>query len=475
MTENAQRNREAEVNLLAAAREAQWSAAAFMGPNTMKLVSPAKVNLLLAIGARREDGYHDADTIMHALALHDTLYLCAEDISADELAKRTAEGASREDVAVGGPADNLVMTIDLADRTGQDLAVPAADNLAFKAADRLSRAVGRDLPEAIQLRIEKHIPAQGGLGGGSSNAAAVLVGLAKAWGLAADDERVADVARSLGADVAFFLHGGCALLGGVGEVLQRRLETSRRSVVLVKPAEGVCTAEAYKRFDAAPRPVPQDVLVCDLAATRADDVVLANNLAPAAEALLPELPSIREWLAEQAGSESVLLSGSGSATFALVDTFAGASRIATAGGRARRASPACAPPSFQGGNHGFSRSPVPRRPFAHRHGGGGGAHLRGGHVPPFSGSRQRGAHQNLHLVQRRRRRLFRPGVGVRLFRRCSGGARPLAQLHDRGSCRPPHHPHRQLALSQAQPQLPQKAPRRHHPPSLAMGEIKNSL
>ena len=174
MTENAQRNREAEVNLLAAAREAQWSAAAFMGPNTMKLVSPAKVNLLLAIGARREDGYHDADTIMHALALHDTLYLCAEDISADELAKRTAEGASREDVAVGGPADNLVMTIDLADRTGQDLA------------------------------------------------------------------------------------------------------------------------------------------------------------APAAEALLPELPSIREWLAEQAGSESVLLSGSGSATFALVDTFAGASRIATA-------------------------------------------------------------------------------------------------------------------------------------------------
>lgn len=330
MTENAQRNREAEVNLLAAAREAQWSVAAFMGPNTMKLVSPAKVNLLLAIGARREDGYHDADTIMHALALHDTLYLRAEGVSADELAKRVAEGGARADVAVGGPADNLVMTIDLADRTGQDLAVPAADNLAFKAADRLSRAVGRDLPEAIQLRIEKRIPAQGGLGGGSSNAAAVLVGLAKAWGLAADDERVADVARSLGADVAFFLHGGCALLGGFGEVLQRRLETSRRPVVLVKPAEGVSTAEAYKRFDAAPRPVPEEELARDLAATRADDVALANNLAPAAEALLPELSVVRAWLAEQAGENNVLLSGSGSATFALVDTFAEASRIATA-------------------------------------------------------------------------------------------------------------------------------------------------
>lgn len=70
MTENAQRNREAEVNLLAAAREAQWSAAAFMGPNTMKLVSPAKVNLLLAIGARREDGSPRCPTpFQHALAL----------------------------------------------------------------------------------------------------------------------------------------------------------------------------------------------------------------------------------------------------------------------------------------------------------------------------------------------------------------------------------------------------------------------
>ena len=330
MTENAQRNREAEVNLLAAAREAQWSAAAFMGPNTMKLVSPAKVNLLLAIGARREDGYHDADTIMHALALHDTLYLRAEGISADELAKRVAEGASRADVAVGGPADNLVMTVDLADRTGQDLAVPAADNLAFKAADRLSRAVGRDLPEAIQLRIEKHIPAQGGLGGGSSNAAAVLVGLAKAWDLAADDERVADVARSLGADVAFFLHGGCALLGGVGEVLQRRLETSRRSVVLVKPAEGVSTAEAYKRFDAAPCLYPQRCSPATLLPPVPTTWRSPTTLPAAAEVLLPELSAIRAWLAGQVGEANVLLSGSGSATFALADTFSEASRIATA-------------------------------------------------------------------------------------------------------------------------------------------------
>lgn len=329
MTENVQRNREAEVNLLAAAREAQWSATTFMGPNTMKLVSPAKVNLLLAIGERRADGYHDADTIMHALALHDTLYLHCEEVSADELAKRVAEGASRPDMAVGGPSGNLVMTIDLADRTGQDLAVPAEDNLAFKAADQLARAVGRDVAEIIQVRIEKHIPAQAGLGGGSSNAAAVLVGLAKAWDLAADDGRIVEVAQSLGADVAFFLHGGCARLSGVGGTFEAALAPSNRAMVLVKPDAGVSTAEAYRRFDESPIVPDAAILSHDASATEAADVRLLNNLAPAAEEILPELAAVRAWLAERTAPNAVLLSGSGSATFALVDTFAEASALAT--------------------------------------------------------------------------------------------------------------------------------------------------
>ena len=200
MTENAQRNREAEVNLLAAAREAQWSAAAFMGPNTMKLVSPAKVNLLLAIGAARADGYHEARTIMHALALHDTMYVAASPATADEIA--AAATAARPDAAVGGPADNLLACIDLSDRTGQDLVVPAADNLVFKAADALARALGREEAQRVAVRIEKQIPAQGGLGGGSSNAAAMLVALAQLWGVSADDDRVVAVAGTATSVVA---------------------------------------------------------------------------------------------------------------------------------------------------------------------------------------------------------------------------------------------------------------------------------
>ncbi len=331
MTENTRRNREAEVNLLAAAREAQWSTAAFMGPNAVKVVSPAKVNLLLSIGARRPDGYHDADTVMHALALHDTVYLCVQPASEDEVIQLAEQAAAgRADIALGGPADNLVVTIDLADRTGADLLVPAADNLAFKAADALARALGREEAETVQLRIEKHIPAEGGLGGGSSNAAAVLVGLASQWGVGPDDVRVVATAQDLGADVAFFLQGGCAQLGGVGEALRRTLVPSRKAVVLVKPAGGVSTAEAYHRFDEDPRAVPAPILAAAVEASAADDVPLANNLAAAAEALLPELVAVRQWLADQAGADRVLLCGSGATTFAVVDSFAEASRIATA-------------------------------------------------------------------------------------------------------------------------------------------------
>lgn len=331
MTENARINQSGEIDMLAAAREAQWSATSFMGPGALKLVAPAKVNLLLAIGARRADGYHEARTIMHALALHDTMYVHAAAASVDEVTRAAAE--PRDEVAVGGPAENLLVSIDLSDRTGQGLAVAAADNLVFKAADALARALERQDCERVSVRIEKHIPAQGGLGGGSSNAAAMLVALAQLWGVSADDDRVVAVARSLGADVAFFLQGGCAQLGGTGDTLERALAPSRQAVVLVKPAAGVSTAEAYRRFDEQPMPVQPAVLEAACAAADAAGVPLANNLAPAAEALLPELAEVRQWLADQVGAENVLLCGSGSATFALADSYDAASALALAAGK----------------------------------------------------------------------------------------------------------------------------------------------
>lgn len=338
MTDNVKLNREAEVNLLAAAKDAQWSATTFLGPGSLKLVAPAKVNLLLSVGQRRADGYHEVENIMHALALHDVVYLHVEPLGEDELARAAAElaeGSARagETHALGGPSDNLLVEIDLSDRTGQDLRVPASGNLAFKAADRLARAVDRTAPEKVSLRIEKHIPAQGGLGGGSSDAAAVLVGLASAWGLASDDARLGEVAQGLGADVAFFLKGGCQMLEGAGEHSVHTLVPSRQPVVLVRPDAGVSTAECYRRFDERPVPVSAEALEVARPATEATQVPLTNNLAPAAESLLPELARVRQWLAERAGEENVLLCGSGSTTFALFDSFDAASAVAVEAGK----------------------------------------------------------------------------------------------------------------------------------------------
>lgn len=278
----------------------------------LKLISPAKVNLHLAIGARREDGYHEAATVMHALNLHDTVYMRTKASTDADLTTPTTRLVSCGDVPIPP--------------------VSSDDNLATKAVVKLAERIGRT-DAGLEIRIEKNIPAQGGLGGGSSNAASALVGAAHLWGLPADDPAIEEVARQLGADVAFFLHGGCAYLEGTGDAFGHALTPSKRSVVLVKPDGGVSTAEAYRTFDAAPQPIPSDLAEQVRLAAIADDIAPFNNLAPAAESLLPALADVRSWLTSQAGTDGVLLCGSGAATFAICDSFATACRIVADAGK----------------------------------------------------------------------------------------------------------------------------------------------
>ena len=163
-----------------------------------------------------------------------------------------------------------------------------------------------------------------------SDAAAALVGAAQLWGIAPDDPAIIDAARALGADVAFFLRGGCAYLEGTGADFVHALEPSKQSVVLVKPEGGVSTAEAYRQFDANPTYAIDAQAAQVRNARTAADIRLFNNLAPAAEALLPELADIRAWLAKQPGAQSVLLCGSGACTFATCEDFSSAATIAAA-------------------------------------------------------------------------------------------------------------------------------------------------
>ncbi|MCI8468013.1 MAG: hypothetical protein HFJ75_00650 [Eggerthellaceae bacterium] len=387
------------VDMIDAARNAQWNPLTFLGPGSLRAIAPAKVNLFLAVGDVLPDGRHAVTTVMHALALHDTLHVQVRplddapqpdglpiDIDASREEGEEGEGGARPTpptgspdagaadratcdearaegdrrapddglpphVAVGGPRGNLRVTLDVADKgAGAALDIPARDNIVFRAADLLARAVAWEVPTAIDVRLEKAIPHQAGLGGGSSDAAAMLLALARAWGLPDDDPKLEIVASVLGADVAFFLHGGCALLDGQGERFVHALAPMKRAVVLVKPPVGVSTARAYAAFDAAPVVVDPAVLQEACAAQDAADVPLVNNLAPAAESLWSDGPDaadaadggasprpaasplveVRTWLAAQPGVDDVLLCGSGAATFAVTDDFAVACRVAAA-------------------------------------------------------------------------------------------------------------------------------------------------
>ena len=290
----------------------------FRSQGWVKVVSPAKVNLHLAIGAKRSDGYHAVHTVMHALNLHDVVYM--RRMPADEEASTTNAPTSASTVQ----SIPTIKMVSMGDVQAPD--IPADSNIAAKAVMRLAEKLGEDA-SSIELRIEKNIPAQGGLGGGSSNAAAALLGAAELWGLSKNDPAIEDAARTLGSDVAFFLHGGCSYYEGTGDVFVHELKPSKAAVALVKPEGGVSTAAAYRTFDESPVPVPDKIAAQVLGAKRAEDIGLFNNLAAASEHLMPELAEVRVWLEETACVSDVLLCGSGATTFAICDDFSAACNV----------------------------------------------------------------------------------------------------------------------------------------------------
>ena len=315
---------EQPVDMLSVARTAQIEGAG------LKIAAPAKVNLYLEVGDRRENGYHDVTTILHAVALHDVIYLKRTDPFAAKAAFEAIEEGAPTNMAVAGPDGNVYVSISCDARGGiAPLTVSVRDNIVFKAIDMLARKKGHAEPDALNIHIEKNIPHEGGLGGGSSDAAAALLGAARMWGIPEDDPAIEEAAFELGSDVAFFLHGGCACFTGSGERFDHALEPMKKALVLVKPESGVSTAAAYRAFDEAPESVPAASKE-SLSASSADGVELANNLASAAEKLLPELADVRAWLDSQDGVEASLLCGSGSTTFAICRDFNAACSLAAA-------------------------------------------------------------------------------------------------------------------------------------------------
>lgn len=282
----------------------------------LSLRAHAKVNLCLSVAYPPLEGYHSVRSVFQELPLY------------DELALQVVAGVT--DAAVPTAAGTHVeLCCDVA-------GVSTHDNLAFRALDEAEAAFVHPLiapDDTLIVEVEKRIPAGGGLGGGSSDAAAMLKAYAQVAGIDAGDERLRAVARRLGADVAFFLQGGAALMGGRGDVLEQELPRFEAPLVLMGSDTGNATAQVYRIFDEDPQPpLDADALARALQDDPADIERIArlcgNNLGPAACAADPGIQRRIDFALARPGVFNAMVSGSGATSFAICADLASAEQLA---------------------------------------------------------------------------------------------------------------------------------------------------
>lgn len=265
---------------------------------SLRIPAYAKVNLCLDILGRRADGYHELRTIFQAISLHDTL----------ELTLTRAPGIK---LACNDPSLPL-----------------GRENLVWRALDLLRRAL--HLRSGVHARLHKRIPAGRGLGGGSSDAAAALVGLLRLTERRLPASRLLDIASHLGADVPFFLGGGRALGVGRGGEIFPLLDLPRRAVLVVSPAGiAVPTRDAYAWVSSTltdRRPASKIHSFCALCWSPQWSA-LSNGFEKAVFARHPRLRNIKRTLL-QGGAAEAALAGSGSAVFGVFPDPAQARRTA---------------------------------------------------------------------------------------------------------------------------------------------------
>ncbi len=262
-------------------------------PAQVTVVSPAKINLHLGVGARRRDGYHELATVFQALDLTDQLSAVA--------------------------ADDLSLAVD------DDELPTGPENLALRAAMLLRERC--EVQRGAALKLTKSIPVAGGMAGGSTDAAAALVACNALWGSPATPADLMVLAAELGSDVPFCLHGGTAIGSSRGEVLTPVLTTGSFTWVVATSFGQLSTPAVYQRFDEihggetmAPR-VPARLM----AALRAGDrqgvgSALHNDLQRPAISLMPELDLLLE-AGRDFGAIGAMISGSGPTTVYLARDY----------------------------------------------------------------------------------------------------------------------------------------------------------
>ncbi|MCE9588222.1 MAG: 4-(cytidine 5'-diphospho)-2-C-methyl-D-erythritol kinase [Verrucomicrobia bacterium] len=250
---------------------------------TISLVAPAKINLSLRILGKRADGFHELETLMVPIGLADTV----------EVSHGTGHGITL---------------------TCNDPELPTgAENLCVQAAEAFRVATGLD--HGIAITLLKRIPHGAGLGGGSSDAAAVLKGLNELFDHPLVNEEHHQIAATLGSDVPFFLGSGPAWCRGRGEIIETAPMLPERTLLLIKPPFPVPTAWAYKKYaelkELGKLPVHPDRQLLG------DHEIINDLEAPVFHKFLL-LPVMKTWLRQQLGVESAFMTGSGSTMVAVL-------------------------------------------------------------------------------------------------------------------------------------------------------------
>ena len=248
----------------------------------MKILAPAKINLVLRILGKRKDGYHELLTLMSPVSLFDDIVL-GERESGIGL---KAEGSGCEE----------------------------RQNLAYRAAALFLEETG--IREGVSIEITKRIPVGAGLGGGSSDAASVLMGMNDLFRAGLSDRQLMELAARIGSDCPFFILKGPYLMGGRGEIPLRPVSLEPRSYLIVVPPFGISTALVYSNLK-CPLTIDTNSFTIDELSVEygnAPERLLVNELEDPAFGICPEIRRIKAEILD-AGALGVIMSGSGSSVF----------------------------------------------------------------------------------------------------------------------------------------------------------------
>lgn len=307
--------------------------------------APAKVNLTLDVVGRRSDGYHFIESVMQTVDLAD--YVTLTPVSASPAVASPSSRSEARGRGVALPIQTAGFSGSVVRCVGNGVnadGVPTDEtNLASRAVEALWAAVkgGHASHEPggmstfandLSIHIDKRIPVAAGLGGGSANAAAALIGANLLWELHFERERLASIGVSLGADIPFCLYGGTAVARGIGEKLAPLPETEPMAGVIVTPDFQVSTAKVYRLYDEWNGEQTASAAQHERVAERTDAMVTAladgdvhrvasllyNGLERVTTRLHPEVGQLRDGL-ERAGALGVVMCGSGPSVFGLAE------------------------------------------------------------------------------------------------------------------------------------------------------------